>query len=315
MSLQEAAFRSILRIRRVEEETARIYHTDKVKSPVHLSIGQEVVSVGICQALEPQDIVFGTYRGHALSLAKGGDINRMVAELYGKVTGVAGGKGGSMHLIDADCGMMGTSAVVATTIPQAVGYAYAMKQQQKNVVVACFFGDGATEEGAFHESANFAKLKDVPLLFVCENNGYAIHSPIRDRQAWSGLCELASTYQLETTFLDTQNVAEIRDTATGLVQRIRDGGGPQFLEVMTCRWKEHVGPGEDWDFGYRPQGEREKWMASDALVLLTEELGTQVTDRISEEVEAEVQAAFDFAEQSEFPTEADLYAHVFKEEA
>src|SRR5437868_9278272 len=175
-------YRALFRIRRVEEEVARVYATDAIKSPVHLSIGQEAVSVGVCEALRPQDVVFGTYRGHAMYLAKGGDMNAMVAELYGKATGCTKGKGGSMHLIDPEHGVMGTSAVVGTTIANAAGYAYALKTRRSDAVVVSFFGDGATEEGVFSETLNFTALKRLPVIFVCENNGYAIHTHQSRRQ-------------------------------------------------------------------------------------------------------------------------------------
>ena len=145
-------YRALYRIRRLEEEIARVYPSDKIKSPVHLSIGQEAVSVGVCEALEPQDIVFGTYRGHALYLAKGGGMRAMVAELFGKATGCTHGKGGSMHLIAPECGMMGASAVVGTTIANAAGYAYALRYRTQDAIVVSFFGDGATEEGVFAET-------------------------------------------------------------------------------------------------------------------------------------------------------------------
>ena len=167
--MYERLYKALYRIRRVEEEIARVYPSDRIKSPVHLSIGQEAVSVGVCEALRPQDIVFGTYRGHALYLAKGGALKPMLAELYGKATGCARGKGGSMHLISLEAGMMGASAVVGTTIANAVGYAYALRLQRQEAIVASFFGDGATEEGVFGESLNFAALKRLPILFVCEN--------------------------------------------------------------------------------------------------------------------------------------------------
>src|ERR1700677_3146591 len=166
--MHERLYRSLYRIRRVEEEVARVYPTDRIKSPVHLSIGQEAVSVAVCEALRPSDVVFGTYRCHALYLTKGGDLKQMIAELYGKATGCAKGKGGSMHMIAPKAGVMGTSAVVGTTIANAIGYAYAMKLQQRDTVVASFFGDGATEEGVFHESLNWASLKGLPIIFVCE---------------------------------------------------------------------------------------------------------------------------------------------------
>src|SRR5262249_9952178 len=158
-------YRALYLIRRVEEEIARVYPTDKIKSPVHLAIGQEAVSVGVCEALRPGDVVSGTYRSHALYLAKGCDLPRMLAELYGKVTGCARGKGGSMHLIDPAAGVLGTSAVVGTTVPIAVGYAYAQKVKGRGALTASVFGDGAVEEGAFHESLNFAALRRLPVLF------------------------------------------------------------------------------------------------------------------------------------------------------
>src|SRR5688572_3023538 len=192
---QDAArYRALFRIRRTEEEIAAIYPSDAIQSPIHLSIGQEAISVGVCEALLPQDIVFGTYRSHAVYLAKGGSLKRMVAELYGKATGCAGGKGGSMHLIDVEHGVMGTSAVVGTTIPVSVGYAYAAKLQRRNLVVASFFGDGAVEEGVFHESVSFAALKQLPILFVCENNHYAIHTPLSQRQPDDNIAARAATY-------------------------------------------------------------------------------------------------------------------------
>src|SRR5579885_2366336 len=163
----ERLYRSLYRIRRLEEEVARVYPTDRIKSPVHLSIGQEAVSVGVCAALRSDDVVFGTYRGHALYLAKGGDMKAMAAELYGKATGCTRGKGGSMHLISTDVGMMGASAVVGTTIANAIGYAYALQYQGRDTLVASFFGDGGSEEGVFAESLNFAALKSLPILFVC----------------------------------------------------------------------------------------------------------------------------------------------------
>src|SRR5438309_778362 len=176
--MYDRIYRSLYRIRRVEEEVAKIYPTDKIKSPVHLSIGQEAVSVGVCEALRGEDVVFGTYRSHALYLAKGGNLKAMIAELYGKATGCAKGKGGSMHMIAPSVQMWGTSAVVGTTIPHAVGYAYALKLRRRDGIVACFFGDGATEEGVFYESMNFAALKKLPIIFICENNCYAIHTHV-----------------------------------------------------------------------------------------------------------------------------------------
>src|SRR5579863_4075405 len=162
-------YSAALRIRRVEEEIARLYPSDKIKSPVHLSIGQEAVAVGVIDLLGADDVVAGTYRGHASYIAKGGSLQAMFAELYGKATGCAGGKGGSMHLIGMDHNILGCSAVVGSHIPIAMGYAFAIQQRRQNRIVACFLGDGATEEGVFSESLNFAALRKLPILFVCEN--------------------------------------------------------------------------------------------------------------------------------------------------
>src|SRR5947209_10249136 len=231
--MYERLYRSLYRIRRLEEEVARVYPTDKIKSPVHLSIGQESVSVGICEALAPQDVVFGTYRGHALYLAKGGDLKQMVAELYGKATGCAGGKGGSMHLIASDVGMMGTSAVVGTTIPNAAGYAYALKYRGADALVVSFFGDGATEEGVFAETLNFAVLKRLPLVFVCENNGFAIHTPQDRRQGTPAICERVRAHGMPAERIENNDVLALYDRFQRVAADVRAWAGPWLFEVMT----------------------------------------------------------------------------------
>src|SRR5438105_4522048 len=200
-------------IRRVEEKLIELYPSDKIKSPVHLSIGQEAVSVGVCEALAPSDVVFGTYRCHALYLAKGGDLDRMMAELYGKVDGCGRGKAGSMHLVDLGVGMMSASAIVATTLPHAVGYALAQKMKRTDVVVTVFFGEGAIDEGVFHESINFAALKQLPVLFVCENNHYAIYSHIRDRMAGADPCARARAYQVPATRVAGGDILRVHEAA------------------------------------------------------------------------------------------------------
>jgi len=303
----------LLRIRRLEEAVARVYPSDKIKSPVHLSIGQEAVAVGVCEALQPQDVVFGTYRSHALYLAKGGDMNRMVAELYGKATGCARGKGGSMHLIDVDAGVMGTSAVVGTTIPSAVGYAYALKYRRHNAIVVSFFGDGATEEGVFAESLNFAVLKKLPVIFVCENNQYAIHTHQSRRQGTPAVCERARAYGLPAERIEQNDVLQLFNRCRDVCAQVRAGAGPSFFEVMTYRLKEHVGPDEDYQLGYRSEAEARTWLDNDPLKRLAELIEPDDRDRIEDEVEAEIAAPFAFAEESDFPDEAELYADVFKE--
>jgi TPP-dependent pyruvate/acetoin dehydrogenase alpha subunit len=308
----ERFYRSIYRIRRVEERIAEVYPTDKIQSPVHLSIGQEAVSVAVCEALEPDDVVFGTYRCHAFYLAKGGDLRKMVAELYGKATGCARGKAGSMHLIDTPAGVMGASAVVGTTIPHAVGYALALQMQGRRAVVACFFGDGAVEEGVFHESLNFAALKRVPILFICENNGYAIHSTQRSRQAFLGIAKLARGYGIPAERIEDLNVLELHARVQGAVDMVRAGGGPRFFEVPCYRWKEHVGPNEDFQAGYRDRAEAQPWYANDPLRRLAEGLPAERRAAAEQEVEAEIDGAFRFAEASPFPGDHELYTDLYQ---
>jgi TPP-dependent pyruvate/acetoin dehydrogenase alpha subunit len=311
-ALHTRLYRSLYRIRRVEEEIARAYPTDKIKSPVHLSIGQEGVAVGVCEALEPSDVVFGSYRGHAMYLAKGGDPKRMIAELYGKVDGCARGKGGSMHLVDVPRGVMGTSAVVATTIPNAVGYAYAMKLRKEPRVVVSFFGDGATEEGVFTESLNFAALKKLPILFVCENNRYAIHTHQSRRQANDDICGRVKGYGVAAHRIEENNVLELHSLCTRLAGEVRKGSGPVFVECMTYRWLEHVGPGEDFALGFRERAEADAWKEGDPVKTVGSKLDGAARREIEKEVEAEIKAAFDFAEKSAFPGPEELYRHVYR---
>jgi TPP-dependent pyruvate/acetoin dehydrogenase alpha subunit len=312
--MSERLYRALYRIRRVEEEIARIYPTDRIKSPVHLSIGQEAVSVAVCDALKPEDVVFGTYRGHALYLARGGDLKQMIAELYGKATGCTKGKGGSMHLIAPEQGVMGTSAVVGTTIANAVGYAYALRCRRQNAIVASFFGDGATEEGVFAESLNFAVLKRLPVLFVCENNGYAIHTPQARRQGRPAICARAQAHGVPAERLDGSDVALLCTRAREAVARVRAGEGPWLLEVQTYRWREHVGPGKDYHLGYRTEEEAAPWVEADPVRRLGAALPAARRAAIEEAVDGEIAAAFAFAEASPFPEPAELMRDVFKEE-
>jgi TPP-dependent pyruvate/acetoin dehydrogenase alpha subunit len=307
----ERLYRSLLCIRRVEEEVARIYPSDKIKSPVHLAIGQEAISVGVCDVLRPDDVVAGTYRSHAVYLAKGGDLRRMLAEMYGKVTGCARGKGGSMHLIGMDRLMLGASAVVGTTIPLTTGYALALQREARDRIAVSFFGDGATEEGCFYESLNFAKLHNLPILFVCENNGYAIHEPVAKRWGATDLCRRVAGFGVPALRIENSDVLEIRAAAAEAIGRIRAGGGPEMLECKTYRWREHVGPNEDFDQDYRNERERDPWLRQDQVPRLAAMLPEPTRARIAAEIEAAIIDAIRFAEDSPFPSIDELQAHVY----
>jgi TPP-dependent pyruvate/acetoin dehydrogenase alpha subunit len=294
-------FRQALRIRLVEEKIIELYPFDKIQSPVHLSIGQEAVAVGVCEALRSEDLVFITYRGHAFYLAKGGDLRLMMAELYGRANGVSKGKAGSMHLAAPQVGVMGASAVVASTIPLAVGAALANRLQQNAGLSVVCFGDGATEQGTYHESLNFAALYRLPVLFLCENNGLAVHATLAERHSYA-IHKHAQAYGIESVRIeDGWDFLKIGDVTAEVTAAIRQDGRPRFIEVVTCRYKEHVGPGEDFDAGYRSRAEIESWMAKDPLC----RDGALVAE-LRPALDAEIAAAVAFAEAGRLPGSADL---------
>lgn len=304
-SLYERLFYDALRIRRVEERIIGLYPSDRIQSPVHLSIGQEAVAVGACAPLAPQDLVFGSYRSHAFYLAKGGDLGQMMAELYGKATGGCGGKAGSMHLAAPEVGFMGSSAVVASTIPHALGAAMAARRRRTGQVVVAAFGDGATEEGVYHESLNFAALHQLPVLFLCENNGLAVHSAREARQAYA-ITTHASAYGLPVTVCETGwDPGAVYATVATAVDEIRSEGTPRFVECRTLRYMEHVGVGEDWHVGYRSHAAAEAWKARDPLLhdrALIQKWGPIIAQ--------EIEAAVRFAEASPWPGASALLSDV-----
>lgn len=304
-ALYDELFFGALRIRRVEERVIELYPTDKIQSPVHLSIGQEAVAVGVCHGLRRTDLVFGSYRGHALYLAKGGRLREMFAELYGKATGCGAGKAGSMHLAAPDVGFMGASAVVASTIPHAVGAALAARRQHKDQVIVAVFGDGATEQGAYHESLNFAALHRLPVILVCENNGLAVHSRLGDRQAYR-IAEHARAYGLHVTQVaDGHDFMRVHEVVSEIVTRVRETGVPQFVEIQTNRYREHVGTGEDYSAGYRTRDELDRWRALDPL-----ELDRERVARYGPIIETEIDEAVAFAESSPVPTAEQVLSDV-----
>jgi TPP-dependent pyruvate/acetoin dehydrogenase alpha subunit len=300
------------RIRRFEEVTAEIYPSDKIKSPIHLAIGQEQVAVAVCDGLEDGDWVGGYYRSHAVYLAKGGSMPEIMAEMYGKASGCCGGKGGSMHVISTAAGVIGSSAVVASQIPVAAGYALAAKQAGRGRVVAVFLGDGAAEEGCFYETLNFAALHRLPLFFVVENNGLAIHEPLAKRRADpDGICPVAEALGVPATRIIDGDIFAIHKTAGEAIAALRAGSGPRLMEVLVHRRRQHVGPREDYDQGYRSRAEAEPWIASDPLARLTEQVDAGLRQRIDAEIEDEIASAVLFSENSPPPPPEKLTADVY----
>jgi pyruvate dehydrogenase E1 component alpha subunit len=301
--MKNKLFESMLRIRLVEESIADKYSEQKMRCPTHLSIGQEAIAVGVCANLTSQDQVLSTHRAHAHYLAKGGCLNSMMAEIYGKASGCSKGMGGSMHLIDTSVGFMGSTAIVGNTIPVAVGLALEKKLTRKKSVACVFFGDGATEEGAFYESVNFAIIHSLPILFICENNLYSVYSGLEVRQPVDRkIYKMVSALGISAQHGNGNDVEEVARKVKHAKTMILKSGGPQFLEFDTYRWREHCGPNFDNNIGYREESEFLKWKKKDPLKNFYSENSQKYIDRKIDTISQEIDDAHQFADDSKFPT-------------
>lgn len=308
----------MLRIRRVEEKIAELYPEQQMRCPVHLCIGQEAAAVGVTAHLARTDLVFSGHRSHHHYLAKGGDVKAMLAELYGKATGCCGGVGGSMHLIDLSVGFKGVAPILASTVPIAVGTAFSAQLRGEKRVTVTFCGDAAVEEGVFHESLNFASLRQLPVVFVCENNLYATHSPLSVRQpAGREIFELARAHHVPSHQVDGNDAMEVYRFAGEAVERARSGGGPTFLELLTYRWLEHVGPNYDFRLGYRSEEEVRSWQERCPVQHLQKYLvGRRMLDlgeleKLERTIKEEIDEAVAFAKSSPFPDRRNMMQHVY----
>jgi TPP-dependent pyruvate/acetoin dehydrogenase alpha subunit len=312
-------FRSMLRIRRIEEEIERRYHQDLMKTPIHLVIGQEAAAVGACAALRESDLVYTSHRTHGVYLAKGGDLRAMLSEMHCRANGCVGSRGGSMHLVDKRVGMAGTSAIVGGAVPIAVGAALAADLKGTGGVVAVFLGDATTEEGVMSESLNFAALRQLPVVFFCENNFYSVQSPLFTRQPVRDLCRWAEAYGMPSVRVDGMNVLAVRQATGAAVARARSGGGPTFIEAPLYRFRAHGGSGDDSKTGYRDVAEREAWEPYDPIVMMEAHLSAAgmidapMIAGLEAEIAAEIAEAFEFAIASADPVEGDLFKHVYAE--
>ena len=311
-------FYQMLRIRMLGEKIADIYPEQEMRCPVHLCIGQEAIAVGVCANLSLNDYVLSNHRSHAHYLAKGGNLRAMLAEIYGKETGCCKGKGGSMHLVDISAGFLGAVPIVASSIPIAVGVAFGSMMRSEKRVTTVFFGDGAVEEGVFHESINFAVLKNLPVVFICENNMYSVYSPLSVRQpAGREIFKLAAGHGIDSYQGDGNNVMEVYKMAERAIRKARHGNGPTFLEFKTYRWREHCGPNYDNDLGYRTESEFEEWRRRCPIETLRGKLfedgilRPQDIEQMVSELEAEIADAVTFAKQSPFPEERLLLEHIY----
>lgn len=306
------------RIRFVEEQIAARYAEGKMRCPTHLSVGQEAVAGAVGLALRKDDLAVSGHRAHAHYLGKGGNLNAMLAEIYGKATGCARGKGGSMHLVDESVGFMGSTAIVGGTVPVGTGLAYGMKLKRTDQVSCIFVGDAVVESGAFFESANFSALKKLPVLFICENNLYSVYSHLRVRQPEGRqIYRMVEGLGIPAAHGDGNDAPAVYEMAQDAIAQIRAGSGPRFLEFSTYRWREHCGPLYDNDLGYRTEAEFLEWKKRDPLARLEARLlqdGTLTKPESEDQdrrIAREVDAAFDFAESSPFPDPSEAYVGLY----
>jgi pyruvate dehydrogenase E1 component alpha subunit len=292
-------YREMLRIRRFEEKCAELYTQEKIRGFLHLYIGEEAIAVGIMQALRPEDAVVATYREHGHALARGLDMGKVMAEMYGKQEGSSRGHGGSMHIFDAAARFYGGNAIVGGGLPLAVGLALADKMMGRRQVTACFFGEGAVAEGEFHESMNLAALWQLPVLFVCENNLYAMGTALAISESETDISRKAASYRMPATVVDGMDVVATERAARQAVENIRSGSGPAFLECRTYRFRAH----SMFDAQlYRSKAEVEEWKGKCPIERLRKwaieagHLHEAELEELAHEVGAEVDAATAFAE-------------------
>jgi TPP-dependent pyruvate/acetoin dehydrogenase alpha subunit len=314
---QREAYRRMLRIRRFEEEGTRLYIAGKIPGAYHASIGQEAAIVGACLALRDDDAMTGTHRSHGHPIGKGAELDALMAELMGKQTGICKGRGGSMHLADKKVGIISESAIVGGGIPLATGCALAAKVRKTDQVTLCFFGDGAVNQGTFHESLNMGGLWKLPVVYFCENNGYAIVTSLPLSHGQHDISRRADAYGIPGVSVDGQDVQAVYEATQTAVDRARRGDGPTLIEAKTYRFDEHqvglICPGKP----YRPASEVEHHKRErDPLVLFRQVLvkagiGESVLSGIEAEVAAAVAKAIEFAEESPLPDPAGLYDYLY----
>ncbi|HWP36935.1 MAG TPA: thiamine pyrophosphate-dependent dehydrogenase E1 component subunit alpha [Gemmatimonadales bacterium] len=311
------ALRRMVLIRAAEERIGDMVAAGRIRCPCHLAIGQEAVAVGVARHLRPSDRTFGAHRSHAHYLALGGSVRRLMAEVLGKDTGVSRGMGGSMHLTDPEHGLVGTVPIVAATIPIAVGAALAARMDGRGDIAVSFFGDGATEEGGFHESMNMAATHRLPVLFVCENNLFSSHLHISLRQPKDSTARYAEAHRIPAWRVDGNDVVAVAEAAGEAITAMRTGSGPAYLEAVTYRWRGHVGPREDEDVGVKRKDDLQLWKRRDPVRRLHEalvaagDLDPGALERFEAEARSEVAAAWAQAEADPFPAPEALLGRVY----
>tara|TARA_B100000795_G_C22805991_1_gene444941 strand:+ start:3959 stop:4933 length:975 start_codon:yes stop_codon:yes gene_type:complete len=317
-SLIKKLYSRMLRIRLTEMEISKRYSQWKMRCPVHLSIGQESTPTSICENLGVNDEIVTGHRSHAHYLAKGGSLKKMIAELHGKETGCAKGLGGSMHLIDLDKGITAAVPIVGSTIPIGVGKAWANKLKKNKNVVVIFFGDGATEEGVFLESLDFAALHDLRVLFVCENNKYSVYSDIKKRQFKKrSIIQIAKSLGISSKKIKDHDAIKVYNESKKIIYKIKKKSKPFLLEIDTYRYYEHCGPNQDDDLNYRPKKEITFWKKKDQILsyekILKKNkiLNLSQIKKIKETINNEIRLAFKYAEESKYPKKSMLLKYIY----
>ena len=308
--------RQMIRIRQLEEKAYELYTQEKIRGFLHLYDGEEAVAVGVIENLLKDDAIIATYREHGHALARGVSMNSIMAELYGKAEGCSGGRGGSMHLYDKETNFMGGSAIVGNGLPMAVGVGMAYKRQKKEAIACCFFGEGAVDEGEFHESLNLASLWDLPVLFVCENNLYSMGMPFELAEAETNLVKKAGAYNVKGTSVDGMDVIAVLEAAAKAIKYIRKKQKPYFLECQTYRYRAHSMFDPE---RYRAKQEVQQWKKKDPISTFTDQLKKEqlLTDegirKMNEQVAKEVKAAVEFAEEGTDEPVKNLKKHVYSD--
>ncbi len=313
-------YRTMLRIRYCEESLVGPIIKKEIKTPCHLYTGQEAVAAGVSAALDKKDYVFGNHRSHGHYLAKGGNLNALVAEIFGKIDGCSRGRGGSMHIIDKDSGFLGATPIIAGTASLAVGAALASKMRKDGRVAVNFFGDGARAEGAISEALNFSALHKLPIIFVCENNLYATHMPIRESLSNTKIYETAKGYKVYSVRTDGNDVLKVFELAKKLADRARKGKGPVFMECLTYRMRGHVGPDDNIQGAHsdiRGEKEVERWRKKDPIkrfekyLMKNKVLNKNEMESVYKNTEREIKEAHLFAQKSAYPSGKELLKYVF----
>ena len=308
--------RRMVRIRKFEETAGKLMEDGKIPGALHLYVGEEAVASGVMVHLSDQDQITSTHRGHGHLIAKGGEFDKMFAELFGKATGYCKGKGGSMHISNLEVGMLGANGIVGGGPPIAMGAAFSNKFQKNGQVAVCFFGDGASNEGSFHEAANMAGLYKLPVVFVCENNGYGEYTAQKNHQAIVDVADRAPGYGMPGVVCDGMDVVAVYEAAGEAIDHARRGDGPTLLECKTYRFYDHVGV-RGMGLNYRTDEEVDEWKKKDPIDLFESRLKEQgVMDEgaisaVHEAVDADIQAAIQYAEESPLPDPSTITEDVY----